>query len=114
MKARSAIVYVHDMPAAVLTKHAQPGAHRYELRYLPEYLHREQPERICYHMPPRPEPYYAEHLFPFFESLLPEGDNLEHICRVLKLDEDDRFGQLLTLACHDTIGCVTVREKGEA
>lgn len=112
MKGNRATIYVKGIPAAVLTRHAQAGARQYELRYLPEYLERPACRMVCYQLPPRQEAYYSEHLFPFFESLLPEGENLERICRELKLDEHDRFAQLLRLARHDTIGDVTVREVG--
>ncbi|MGN0864871.1 MAG: HipA N-terminal domain-containing protein [Akkermansia sp.] len=110
MKEEKAIVYVKGTPAAVLTRHAQKGSRHYELQYLPEYLEQPTCHMVCYKMPPRQEPYYSEHLFPFFESLLPEGENLERICAELKLDEQDRFSQLLRLARHDTVGDVTVQE----
>lgn len=110
MKEEKAIVYVKGTPAAVLIRHAQAGERHYELQYLPEYLEHPPCHTVCYQMPPRQEAYYSEHLFPFFESLLPEGENLERICTELKLDEHDRFSQLLRLARHDTIGDVTVQE----
>lgn len=110
MKEEKVIVYVKGTPAAVLTRHSQKGSRHYELQYLPEYLEQPTCHMVCYQMPPRQEPYYSEHLFPFFESLLPEGENLERICAELKLDEQDRFSQLLRLARHDTIGDVTVQE----
>lgn len=112
MKDSKGIVYVKGVPAAVLIRHEQAGVRHYELQYLPEYLEATPCHTVCYQMPPRQEAYYSEHLFPFFESLLPEGENLERICRELKLDEQDRFSQLLRLAGHDTIGDVTVREAG--
>lgn len=110
MKEEKVIVYVKGTPAAVLTRHSQKGSRHYELQYLPEYLEQPTCHMVCYKMPPRQEPYYSEHLFPFFESLLPEGENLERICAELKLDEQDRFSQLLRLARHDTVGDVTVQE----
>lgn len=110
MKEKKAIVYVKGVPAAELIQHVRAGAQQYELLYLPEYLERTPCHMVCYQMPPRQEPYYGEQLFPFFESLLPEGENLERICRELKLDEHDRFAQLLRLAAHDTIGDITVQE----
>ncbi|MBR5330760.1 MAG: HipA N-terminal domain-containing protein [Akkermansia sp.] len=113
MSARKAIIYVKGAPAAVLSKHPQPGPQRYVLQYLPEYLKSAPCHPVCYHMPPRPEAYYSEYLFPFFESLLPEGENLAYLCRALKLDEHDRFSQLLCLAGNDTIGDVTVRRIDE-
>ena len=108
-----AIVYVKGEPAAVLIKHELQGDMRYEMRYLPEYLERTPCHMVCYQMPPRAEAYYSAELFPFFESLLPEGENLQRICQELKLDEDDRFAQLLRLARHDTIGDVTVHPWNE-
>ena len=110
MKEEKVIVYVKGTPAAVLTRHSQKGSRHYELQYLPEYLEQPTCHMVCYQMPPRQEPYYSEYLFPFFESLLPEGEKLERICAELKLDEQDRFSQLLRLARHDTIGDVTVQE----
>lgn len=110
MKEEKAIVYVKGAPAAELTRHTQSGMRHYELQYLPEYLAQPTCHMVCYQMPPRQEPYYSEHFFPFFESLLPEGENLERICAELKLDEQDRFSLLLRLARHDTIGDVTVQE----
>ena len=110
MKEEWAIVYVKGTPAAMLTRHSQKGSRHYELQYLPEYLEQPTCHMVCYQMPPRQEPYYSEYLFPFFESLLPEGENLERICAELKLDEHDRFSQLLMLARYDTIGDVTVQE----
>lgn len=114
MKKREAIVYVKKVPAAVLTRYEQPGSQRYELRYLPEYLERSPCHMVCYHMRPRPEPYYGAELFPFFTSLLPEGENLQQICRTFRLDEEDYFSQLLFLAQNDTIGDVTVKEVRES
>ena len=108
-----AIVYVKGVPAAVLTRHAQAGASHYTMQYLSEYLAKKPCYMVCYQMPPRPEPYFCDHLFPFFESILPEGENLERICRELKIDENDRFEQLLRLAGHDSIGDVTVRAMNQ-
>ena len=79
MKEERAIVYVKGTPAAVLTRHSQAGAWQYELQYLPEYLEQPTCHTVCYQMPPRQEAYHSGHLFPFFESLLPEGENLERI-----------------------------------
>ena len=113
MSTRKAIVYVKNTPAAVLCKYPQPGLQRYELQYLSDYLKTSPCHPVCYHLPPRQEPYYSEHLFPFFESLLPEGESLAYLCRALKLDEHDRFSQLLCLARYDTIGDVTLHEISE-
>ncbi|GFI57599.1 hypothetical protein IMSAG025_01039 [Muribaculaceae bacterium] len=41
--------------------------------------------------------------------MLPEGANRRVICRVLKIDENDFFGLLETMADRDFIGAVNVR-----
>ena len=53
-------------------------------------------------------------LFPSFINMLPEGFNKHLICQSLKIDEDDYFGLLLTVAEYDTIGAVTVKRTAES
>ncbi len=45
----------------------------------------------------------------FFSNMLPEGANRRVICRVLKIDENDFFGLLETMADRDFIGAVNIR-----
>ena len=109
---RSAIVYVKRIPAAELTEERRPGGGAtYVLRYLPEYLERDGAGSVCTGMPRRKEAYVAEKLFPYFESILPEGDFARRVCREGRLDPHDRFGMLLVLAHTDTLGDVTVEER---
>jgi serine/threonine-protein kinase HipA len=54
--------------------------------------------------------YKAEHLFPFFFNMLPEGSNREAICRKLRIDEHDDFGLLVHVASNDAIGAITVKK----
>lgn len=110
MRERKATVYVKNKPAAVLVEHAQPGIRRYELQYLPDYLEQKPCFPISLRLSPRPAPYFAEHLFPFFQNMLPEGENKKLTCKACKLDEDDLFGMLVHLAKYDTVGDVTVQE----
>lgn len=107
---RKATVYVKNKPAAILTEHAQPGACRYELQYLPAYLEQSPCPPISLRLPPRSEPYYAERMFPFFQNMLPEGENKRLTCKACKLDECDLFGMLVYLAEYDSVGDVTVQE----
>lgn len=44
---------------------------------------------------------------PFFEGLLPEGDNLEELLKTLKIDRRDYFGQLLAVG-QDTVGAAVI------
>lgn len=110
MRERKATVYVKNKPAAVLVEHAQRGSRRYELQYLPDYLVQKPCFPISLRLSPRPAPYFAKHLFPFFQNMLPEGENKKLTCKACKLDEDDLFGMLVHLAKYDTVGDVTVQE----
>jgi serine/threonine-protein kinase HipA len=49
---------------------------------------------------------------PFFDGLLPEGFNLNALCRQLKIDKDDSFHQLLVVG-KDVVGSVTVEPEDE-
>ena len=55
----------------------------------------------------------AEHLFPFFTNMLPEGANRSVICRSLRIDELDFFGLLSAMAGKDFIGAVNIRRIGD-
>ena len=58
-------------------------------------------------MPLRREAYMSNTLFPFFDGLIPEGWLLNVAQKNWKLDENDRFGLLLTV-CKDCIGDVNI------
>lgn len=49
---------------------------------------------------------------PFFDGLLPEGYNLDALCRLYKVDKNDSFRQLL-IAGRDVVGSVTVEPFNE-
>ena len=61
-------------------------------------------------LPKNRREYRADHLFPFFFHLLPEGANKEAECFALRIDKDDHFGLLLHTATHDTIGAVRIQK----
>ncbi len=59
-------------------------------------------------LPKNQQEYHAEHLFPFFYNMLPEGTNKQVVCHALRIDEKDHFGLLLNTATYDTIGAVRI------
>jgi serine/threonine-protein kinase HipA len=61
-------------------------------------------------LPKKQQEYRADHLFPFFFHLLPEGANKEAVCFALRIDKEDHFGLLLQTAAHDTIGAVCIQK----
>ena len=54
------------------------------------------------------ETYLSPYLFPFFYNMLPEGSNKQVVCHLNRIDWNDDFGLLLTIAKIDTIGAVTI------
>ncbi len=60
-------------------------------------------------LPKTHKTYQANHLFPFFYNMLPEGINKRVVCQSMQMDKDDYFGILLTTARFDTIGAITVK-----
>jgi serine/threonine-protein kinase HipA len=63
-------------------------------------------------LPKRHQAYHSAYLFPFFYNMLPEGSNKQVVCKMNRLDRNDAFGLLVTIAKDDTIGAVTVRKTG--
>jgi serine/threonine-protein kinase HipA len=60
-------------------------------------------------MPLKEKIFNSKNIFPFFEGLLPEGPQLESLLRIMKIDRDDLFGQLIAIG-QDTVGAVTIKE----
>lgn len=103
-------VYFNDIKAGTLTEHA-PGKN-YSFKYDGEYLTAGMPP-VSVSLPKRDEAYEADHLFPFFTNMLPEGSNRQVICRSQRIDEQDFFGLLTAMAGKDFIGAVNIRRKSE-
>lgn len=61
-------------------------------------------------LPKTQQEYKSEYLFPFFYNMLPEGYNKQTICFELRIDTNDYFGLLLTVAKQDTIGAVIIKK----
>lgn len=59
-------------------------------------------------LPKTDKEYRSPHLFPFFYNMLPEGSNKLVVCRENRIDKNDYFGLLMTIAKHDTIGAVNI------
>ena len=74
---------------------------------------REKPA-VSLTLPKKTGEYHSQTLFPAFINMLPEGFNKHVICKTLKIDEDDFFGLLLSVAENDSIGAVTVKRTIES
>lgn len=104
---RQATVYFKGEAAGLLTQHDDAS---YSFTYNEVWLIDNSKPAISLSLPKQQEPYRSKGFFPFFFSMLPEGDNKETICSYLKIDTDDYFGQLVNAAHFDAIGAVTVQK----
>lgn len=80
----------------------------YKFAYLEGYKGRQ----ISLTMPLEVKIYHYDEFPPFFDGLLPEGFNLEALCRRMKIDRDDTFRQLLIVG-KDVVGSVSVEPVDE-
>jgi HipA-like protein len=107
---RRGAVLNSGVPAGILEETPEGG---YRFTYDPHYLADPSASAVSLTLPRRSQPYESQVLFPFFYGLLAEGSAKALQCRLLKLDENDSFGRLLTTAGADVIGSVTVEGIGE-
>jgi len=81
---------------------------KYIFTYDGEYLAGGVP--LSFRLPLREEPFVSEELMPFFENLVSEGWLRKLQSQQQKIDEQDRFGLLLSNG-KDLVGAVTVEPK---
>ena len=60
-------------------------------------------------MPKKQKFYHSKDLFPYFKSILSEGENRKQICKALGIDPSDDWNLLVLTCQHDTIGAITVK-----
>jgi len=103
---RKAYVYVRNIFAGVLSE-TDEG---YSFSYTSEYLSKDDAGAVSLTLPLNEQTYTSKTLFSCFDGLIPEGWLLDVVSRNWKIDTKDRFG-LLLVACKDSIGNVSIREK---
>ncbi|MFH1877877.1 MAG: HipA N-terminal domain-containing protein [Candidatus Omnitrophota bacterium] len=81
-------------------------------RYVFEYSNDYSGEPVSLTMPVFRKRYVFDSFPPFFDGLLPEGVQLEALCRIAKLDRNDCFSQLVTVG-KDLVGAVTAEPHKE-
>lgn len=99
---RKAIILVNDVAAGVL---AELNASQYYFEYYIDY----QGPPVSLTMPIKNRKYEFKEFPPFFDGLLPEGNQLEALLRLAKLDRNDLFGQLIQVG-QDLVGTTTVEQ----
>ena len=91
--------------AGMLTQH-DDGT--FTFQYHPSWVGNSGKPGISLTLPKTEKAYRSDHLFPFFYNMLPEGANKQVVCKLNRIDQNDPFGLLMTVAKNDTIGAVRV------
>ncbi len=102
---RQAEIYYKGEKAGMLTQH-DDGSFTY--RYDDQWMADRSKPSISLTLPKSRQEYHADHLFPFFYNMLPEGTNKQVVCGLMRVDRDDYFSLLMITARYDAIGAITV------
>jgi len=103
---RRADIYVDNEKAGVLVE-IEAGKN-YIFRYIDQY----EGKQVSLTLPVSKQEYHFENFPSFFDGLLPEGHQLEHLLRTRKIDRHDYFSQLIAVGL-DMVGNVTVLEASD-
>lgn len=102
---RQAKVFYKNKEAGLLTQNDDAS---FVFLYIESWLIDNQKPSISLTLPKQKEAFYSEYLFAFFYNMLPEGTNKEMVCKHHKIDTNDYFGLLLTIAQNDMIGAISL------
>lgn len=97
---KRAEVYVSNILAGHLTE----DNNRFAFEYVEDY----DGPPVSLTMPVSKQNFTFETFPPFFDGLLPEGQQLEGLLRQNKLDRSDYFSQLVAVG-NDLVGAVTIK-----
>jgi serine/threonine-protein kinase HipA len=100
---RTAKVFVDDKYAGILCESELDRSYRFQ------YLEGYSGPPVSVTMPISQPVYEFDSFPPFFDGLLPEGDQLEGLLMFGKIDRQDLFSQLITVG-NELIGNVSVKE----
>ena len=100
---RKAKIFVKGVEAGTLTEVKRDN------EYVFEYLDKYEGLEISRTMPSDVRVYKFNNFPPFFDGLLPEGNQLEGLLKIRKIDKNDFFSQLIAVG-DDLIGVITVKE----
>lgn len=102
---RKAKVLFKDEEAGILTQHKDGS---FTFRYNEHWINNAYKQSISPTLPKSKKEFNSKHLFPFFFNMLPEGSNKQLACKLNRIDSDDHFGLLMTIANYDNIGAVRI------
>jgi serine/threonine-protein kinase HipA len=102
---RSAKVLFKDEEAGILT---QRDDGNFTFQYHEAWIENKAKPSIGLSLPVNGKAFHSKFLFPFFFNMLPEGPNMQAVCKLNNIDANDYFGLLVTTAKTDSIGAVRV------
>lgn len=81
----------------------------YHFEYDDGFMRNETVRSISINIPKNIKRHHSKHLFPYFKSILCEGENRNQISKSLNINLNDDWS-LLALTCqYDTIGSITIK-----
>ena len=102
---RKARVLSKNEEAGILTQHDDGS---FSFRYHDDWVANNTKQSISLTLPKTEKEFHSKYLFPFFYSMLPEGSNKQVVCKLNRIDPEDNFGLLMTIAKNDSIGAVRI------
>ena len=99
---RKAKIFMHGVEDGIL---AEIDKSHYSFSYLENY----SGPPISLMMPVREKFFEYDEFPPFFDGVLPEGEQLTALLKAYKIDSRDYFSQLIRVG-EDLVGAVTVEE----
>jgi serine/threonine-protein kinase HipA len=107
---RQAKILYKNEEAGLLIQHDDGS---FTFRYNDAWMSDSKKRGISLTLPKNKQEYHSRILFPFFYNMLPEGSNKQLVCKYNRVDKDDHFGLLMTIAKNDSIGAITVLKTEE-
>lgn len=102
---RNAKILFKNEEAGIMTQHDDGS---FSFYYHDSWLADHSKQSISLTLPKEEKEFQCNFLFPFFYNMLPEGSNKQVICKLNRIDREDHFGILMTIAKFDSIGAVRV------
>lgn len=103
---RRGYVYIQNDFAGIISETDEGYVFAYDRLY----LQKETARAVSLTLPLSNTEYHSTVLFPFFDGLIPEGWLLGVVSRNWKIQQNDRFGLLISV-CRDCIGDVSIRNE---
>lgn len=102
---RKAKVLYKNMGAGILT---QQDDGSFTFKYNDVWISDSTKPAISLTLPKQEQSYQSKFLFPFFYNMLPEGSNKRVVCNRQRIDANDYFTLLITVAKYDAIGAISL------